>query len=656
MTIRSLFPGILLITFLSVFLFRSEAQEGCNKTLDKKNEKVYADGISYFKRGNYLETQRYMKTILATEPEFPDALFVLGLTYYKRAEPNLKEAERYFLQTIRICPDYDVYTYLYLGEISYSYERYDSVIQFMNRFLADVDKIKKDEDYERALSLLNYSKFYLEMIGNPKPFKPVVVEGISTGEDEYLPALSPDNQIAFFTRKKKILPDKNSLFRASRSREFFMFSAKGDDGEFSEGEDMPDPFNINENEGGASLTADNNTLYYTVCQFDKVTGYLNCDIYYSEYINDEWGPIKNAGSPVNKPGSWESQPSIASDGQTLYFVSDRPGGYGGYDLYKAIKEEGLWGSPVNLGPVINSKGNEKSPFIHPDGQTLYFSSDGWSGMGGYDVFYSRMKDQVFQSPVNLGFPINSPEDDVGFFVSTDGMKGYFASNKYNGKGGYDLYTFDLYEAARPEKVLFIKGSVRDETSAEPIKAKIELHNLESKKIREIPLDTLTGQYVAVTPFQNDYLLTVKKEGYVYESKYLNREDSVLQKPAELDVDIQPIELNKSYRINDIYFPFNEYSLTPESCIVLDQLIDFLTFNSSIEIEIQGHTDNIGNDADNLRLSENRARAVFDYLVSKAVAKGRLSYKGYGETNPLVDNETEEGRAKNRRTCFVIIKK
>jgi outer membrane protein OmpA-like peptidoglycan-associated protein/tetratricopeptide (TPR) repeat protein len=651
-------PSLLLALWLLPEAGSVMAQEGCTQKLSGKEESLYNEAISYFKKGNYTQTQILMKSVLKDRPDMADANFVMGLTWFRRAEPNLKESEKYFLKTIAVCPDYDVYAYYYLGEIEYGFERYDSVVQFLSVFLKDVDKIKKDADYDRATSLLNYSRFYLEMVRHPVPFRPEVVEGISTPENEYLPILSPDNQIAFFTRETKLPPDLNSLVPSSRMKEIFMFSNRKDDGSFNPGEEMPDPFNIYNNEGGATITADNRTLYYTVCQIDPVSRYLNCDIFYSEYSNDEWLPIKNAGKNINKPNSWESQPSISADGRTLYYVSDRPGGYGGYDVYKANRlDDGTWNPSVNMGPLVNSTGNEKSPFIHPDGQTLYFSSDGWPGVGGYDIFYTRLRgDSAYQKPINIGYPINTPDDEVGFFVSTDGTKGFFASNKFSGRGGYDLYSFDLYDSARPEKVLFIKGTVIDESTAEPVKARIELKNVETKKISEIPLDTNTGKYVAVASFRNDYVMTIKKEGYVYESKYISKGDTVFKAPAKVDVEIKPIELNKSYRINDIYFGFNSFDLTEESKSVLDQMIEFLTFNATMCIQIQGYTDDIGKDEDNLKLSNNRAHSVYNYLVSNGINPLRLSYRGFGETAPIAPNSTEEGRAKNRRTCFVISSK
>ncbi|MCK9219652.1 MAG: OmpA family protein [Bacteroidales bacterium] len=632
--------------------------DSCKITLNKKTDKNYHDGIEFLKRKNYSLAQQMMQSVIRDEPGCVDAYFVMGLINFKKAENNFSKAEKNFLKVLELCPTYDPYTYYYLGEICYGREHYEEASKYLTEFLKEVDKIKTDEDYNRAVELLNYSKFYQEMLNHPVPFKPLVVQGISTPENEYLPILSPDNQMALFTREIKLPVNRNNLVPTAQMKEKFMYSERHDDGTFTQGEEMPEPFNVNDNEGGATLTADNNTLYYTVCKFDNVKKYLNCDIYFSENINGQWSPIKSISNKINLPASWESQPSISADGNILYFVSDRTGGYGGYDIYRAIKgQNGEWGTPINLGPLINSTGNEKSPFIHPDGKTLYFSSDGWMGLGGYDIFFSKQKDNnTWSKPVNIGYPINSPEDEVGFFVSTDGTQGYFASNKFNGKGGWDLYSFDLYDAARPEKVLFIKGNVKSESSDEPIKARIELKNIETLKISEIPMDSVTGDYVAIAPFNSDYIMTVKKEGFVFESKYIGKVDSSFRLPAKVDIEIKPIELNKSYRINDIYFPFNSSDLTAESKVVLDQLIEFLVENRSICIEIQGHTDNIGNDIANLKLSENRAHSVYKYLIEKKIPENRLTYKGFGKSVPVETNDTEEGRAKNRRTVFVITRK
>jgi outer membrane protein OmpA-like peptidoglycan-associated protein len=636
----------------------SDSVNHCTCNPDRKTEKIYQEGIDFLKRSAYGSAAQQMRLVLKSEPECIDANYAMGIINFRKKDYNLKEAERYFLKVIGACPEYDVYAYYYLGEINYGLERYGEAVTYLAAFIKDPDKIKTDADYNRARELLDYSNFINGLTNSPVPFDPKVVEGISTEQNEYLPILSPDNQLAFFTREIKLQPDRNSLTQEVKFKEKFCVSTLDSSGKYSPGEIMEDPFNVQDNEGGATITADNHTLYYTVCRFDVAKGYLNCDIYMSENAGGYWQPIRNAGNTINGTDSWESQPSVSADGRTLYFVSDRKGGLGGYDIYRSAKgDNGEWGIPVNLGSAINSRLNEKSPFIHPDGKTLYFSSDGLMGIGGYDIFFARLGDKgEWEKPRNIGYPINSPDDEVGFFVSTDGTKGFFASNKYKGAGGWDLYSFDLYPGARPEKVLFIRGNVREEFSEEPMKARIELKNMETKKISEIPMDTLTGNYVAIAPFNSDYLMTVKKQDHVYESKYISRSDSLFTNPARLDIEMKPIELNMSYRINDIYFGFNSFELQKESKAVLDQLIEFLIENDNISIQIQGHTDNIGNDASNLKLSESRAEAVYRYLIAEGINENRLTYKGFGKSEPVASNDSEEGRAKNRRTVFVITHK
>ena len=293
-----------------IFPLIAPGQDPCEIKHNKKIDKLYDNGISYFKKGNYLEASQYMKQVIHSEPGYIDAYDVLGLVNYKKANSNFREAEKNFQTVLQLCPSYDIHTYYYLAEICYSSDRYDSTIQYLNEFLKDGDSLKSDKDYARATALLKYSKFYLRMTKNPVPFQPQVVEGISTPDNEYLPALSPDNQTAFFTREIKVPPDRNTIIQTTKYKEKFMYSTLQPDGKFSEGTEMPEPFNLNDNEGGATVTIDNNTLYYTVCKYTQDRSYYNCDIYYSEYVDGEWTPIKSVSDKINLPYSWESSPAF----------------------------------------------------------------------------------------------------------------------------------------------------------------------------------------------------------------------------------------------------------------------------------------------------------------------------------------------------------
>lgn len=634
---------------------RMNSQDDCPRVNSKRAERIYKKAVDEYIHRQYTESIYLLNQVIDIEPEFVDAHFVLGLIYITETRRNLKAAEMHFLRVEEICPTYDIYAYYHLAEIYYGAQEYEAAVTYLNKFLADVDLIKSDKDYNDALKMLSYAEFYVDMMSHPVPFNPRPVAGVSTKYDEYLPIISPDQEIALFTRRFKAPPSKNDLIPKEKFVEKFMYSFREGNNSFGNGLEMPFPFNRFDNEGGATLTIDNKELFYTVCKYANDNYYYNCDICYSEFRNGSWSEIKSLSDNVNREDTWESQPTITSDGNTLFFVSDRDGGYGGYDLYKTTRDEsGAWSESENMGPVINSSGNEKSPFIHTDSQTLYFSSDGLMGMGGYDIFYSKLDDDhQWSKPKNIGYPINSFDDDVGFFVSTDGKYGYFASNKYNGVGGWDLYSFFLHEEARPEKVLFVKGHVENEKENRPVRARVELKNVETKKIRYIPVDSVSGEYVAAVPFREDYVMTVKKKGFSYDTKYFSRNDTVYESPVKVNLQIKPISIGESYRLSDVYFPFASFELTEEARRVIDEFAGFLNDNPEVTVSIQGHTDEVGDDNDNLVLSENRAKSVYSYLIESGIDPNRLEYKGFGERRPIASNTSEEGRALNRRTEFVI---
>ena len=419
---------------------------------------------------------------------------------------------------------------------------------------------------------------------------------------------------------------------------------------------MPHPFNLHENEGGASLTIDNNELFLTICE--SVDDYNNCDIYYTTRIDSFWTPLRRLLYPVNKSDSWESQPTISSDGNTLLFTSIRPGGKGGADIYSVSRtENGSWGNLQSLS--INTIADEKSPFLHPDNQTLYFSSNGHKGLGGLDIFYVK-KDTAgnWGEPQNIGYPINSDADDLGLFVSTDGKTAYFASNKLEGKGGWDVYQFPLYKEARPERVLFLKGDVLDEFGDPLIASSIEIKSMKDKSTFEVDVDVETGRYVAavVLDKDEDVMVTVKDDFYAFNSKYVSAADENFSSPGKLDFEMKEMHEGEAFRINNIYFETDSFSLNQQAKHVLSAFVSFLQNRKKLKVAIHGHTDNVGHDEANLLLSTQRAQSVHDFLIASGIASARLSYKGFGEQKPLKSNLSEDGRSYNRRTEFYILEK
>lgn len=661
---------LLLVYFIMLILpaFAQDAQP-CEPPGNRKAEKLVKQARDDIKERKFMPANAALKEAIEMEPDYADAYYLLGLINVKRIDYNVKAAETYLAKAIELCPQVDVYAYYYLGDIYFGAKKYYLAAKHFKEFLKDVDKIKSDKDYNDATEKYNTVRFFDKSYNAPVPFDPKPVRGVSSPLDEYLAIISPDNEMALYTRKIEYR-QKAGWESSAKYIERFVFSKRTPTGDFDNGEFMPYPFNQQNNEGGATLTIDNRELFYTVCK-SSTTNYLNCDIYTSKFEGGQWSEIKSLGANVNMPDNWETQPTVSSDGNTLYFVSDRKGGQGGYDLYKTTRDSnGVWSKAVNMGNTINTPGNERSPFIHTDSQTLYFASGdkqgddgqyykGHQGFGGYDIFFTKMNDKgVWEKPKNIGYPINTEADEASFFVSTDGKLAYVASNKLKGgPGGWDLYFFELYPEARPEKVLFIKGEVKQQDNEEVVtEARVELKNAVTRKVTQIPVNKETGQYVAAIKFDADYILTVKKDDFAYESKYISEKDTAFEKPVAVDFEVKPIEKGKSYRINDITFETDKYDLNNQAKLVIEEFASFMNDNPHLEVEIQGHTDNVGNPDYNLFLSDDRARAVYDYLLKVGIDKKRVSFKGYGITRPIESNATEAGRARNRRTEFYIINK
>lgn len=663
--------------FLLLFILLHAQKEECGK-IPKKYKNQYDEAVSFFnaalsyknkypERADKIfdEAQRQFKELLKNDVDNANVYYYLGCIDVFKSFPNLSSAEKNFKKSIDLCPEGLPENYFHLSKIYLGQGKFEESLKNVQQFIELKRESHEDSLLEEAQKIEQHCKTVINLIKNPVPFTPKVVPNLSTPSDEYLFIISPDNEWAFFTRVYK---EKKAVAWGEEieEKEKFCFSKRRGDAisdwsepDFDEGEPLPEPFNKAQNEGGATITLDNNTMVFTICTYDKTKKRSNCDLYEVHRTGSFWEDLRPLDE-INTPDYWESQPSISADGNALFFVSDRPGGFGGYDIYVSYRQEdGKWSKPVNAGKNINTPANEKSPFIHSDSQTLYFSSQGWPGLGGYDIFYSRLKpDGTWEKPQNIGYPINTREDDAGFFVSFDGKYGFFVSNNQkNGVGGWDLYYFPLPESVKPQKITMLKGEVKkQENDKDYTNTKIEIRNLENKEVKQIPIDIETGKYVAVLPTNSKFVVTVKEPEYVYESFFVSTEENETSQKVELQTELKPLEVGMHYTINNIYFKYNSYELTDDSKKVLDEFVKFLNENSTIKIEIQGHTDNIGTEEFNKTLSENRAKAVYDYLVENGIAANRLKYKGYGFSKPIADNSTEEGRARNRRTEFVILSK
>jgi outer membrane protein OmpA-like peptidoglycan-associated protein len=632
------------IIVLLIFFFHDAFSQNasCPKSNDKKALKFFDEAVELYRHRKYTDAAAAVAESLEKDPEFGEAYLLQGnISLKKKDDKTMIES---YQKVIELCPDLEPDVYYELGRLDFYLKNWKKAEVNFKKFL-EFDRINEDHG-KKAEQMLASAKLY----AHPVSFNPVPVKDISTADPEYLPYISPDNELAFFTRRFEM---KQKSLLTSQEVEKFMIARLQANGTYDKGNPMPDPFNrgSSNNEGGATITIDNKHLYFTV----NVKG--NFDIHSSDFVDGKWTEIKNLGPTVNDPKSWDTQPSISADGKTLYFVSDRDSIWGS-DIFKSVKDEaGNWTRPVRLPEIINTSGEEKTPFIHTDSRTLYFSSDSLPGLGGYDIFKSQLDSNGrWMKPVNLGYPINTEADEVGFFVSTDGRNGYFASNKISKSSGYDIFSFELYNEARPDKVYFEKGDVNGDDTTEIVQASIEIKDAVTKKITRIDVDSISGEYAFVVNFNHDLLVSLKKEGYVFQSDYISTKDSSNYKPKKQDRELVKLELGGQYAINDILFTSNSYEINDTIKTVLDEFADYLLKNPGLNVSLQGHTDNVGNPHANMMLSENRAKAVYDYLTSRNIESRRISYKGFGETRPIGSNNTEEGRSKNRRTVFVVTSK
>ncbi len=641
----------------------------CDENIDKKAMSLYEKGTN---RKKYKKEERmeHLNKCLALEPDFAEANFAIGMEYVARCrlyEKPFTLTLPFFYKAIAKCPQIHSDPYYYLGFDYYERLLNDSAIKYLQKYIdfKDDDEKKFAKEYSQQLyqaKMMVKSAKKENSLKKNVMFDPKVVKGVSTERDEYLAYISPDDKSCYYVRKLPI-KSMNQVFSTDREKEVFMISVRDNTGLFSSGEPMSSPFNaIDDNQGGCSISIDNKNLYFAMM---KLEGGLqpNCDIYVCDNSGGSWSEMRKISANVNHPKYWDSQPTIASDGVTLYFASDRPGGYGGIDLYVTKKDPktGIWSIPQNLGPTINTKGDEKTPFIHSDSETLYFSSTGQFGFGGYDIFYTRKNEKgEWEEPENIGSPINGNTDDTGFFVSGDTKTGYFFSfdeGKVSGKGEgrYDLFGFELYKEARPQEISFVKGVIKKDSL--PVSgAVVEIKDLKTKTVSYATVDSTNGEYMMAIKKKSDVIVTVKKDSIAFNSKIIMSQDLVKENDThEIHLEVSNAREGKSFVINNIFYKTNSADLKPESKIVLENLAQYLKENPSIHIQIQGHTDNVGNPKDNDALSTNRAFSVKATIEEYGVDGKRIEAKGFGSQKPIADNHNEEGRAQNRRTEFMIVK-
>ncbi|MCC5924651.1 MAG: OmpA family protein [Crocinitomicaceae bacterium] len=580
----------------------------------------------------------------------------------------MQRAEQLFLKTLERCSYFHADCHYYIGVINYSMGNQTDAIRSFEAFLAfdhkDIERyhpqhMARKADVKVVLQKMKDERSILE---NAVPFSPKIVENVSTNNDEYFPMLSPDNEIMFYTRKsdKRLKGDLVSKI----VEEFTMSHRASMHGVFDGGKPVDSPFNDGtfNSYGAATLSVDNKEMIVSACKDENVRGqiYRNCDLYvtYFEIENGKykWSSLKNLGDGINTVDGWEAQPTLSADGNTLYYTAMRPTTRDNDIFVSERLPDGSWGASKPF-DEINTAGKDKSPFFHQDSETFYFVSSVSSerkGVGGTDIFYMRKQpDGRWSKPKNIGYPINTEGDEIGLFVSTDGKEAYFSSLQ---KGVWNIYSFELYEEARPQSVVVVKGELKDENGEPVVDAEIEIAYSKSDKIEKVKINGNDGKYAAIvkTKEPQDVMVSIKKEGHAFDSKIIEKE--VLAKGETIrakDMEVRKIEKGKPYTINDILYATASAELNDRSRFILKQFARFLETNPELKITIQGHTDNEGDAEKNMTLSQRRAEGVKSYLISLGVGEERLNAKGFGQTSPKVPNTSSVNKAKNRRTDFVI---
>lgn len=633
-----------------VLYLQASGQIVTPETASKKARKYFDTGIQKAIGGDTEGAIVAFVAAVEAEPQFITA-FIYGGDAYQQAEQH-QNAKQFYEQAIELQADYDVGVYLKIAKSEQMLMQYSEALDHLQIFLSNPDIV--GETRRKANVLLASLEFAIDAVQHPVEFNPINLgPNVNSEHSEYFPSISADNTFMVFTRNVLEEAEQPNGEKVMKLNEDF-FITQFIDNNWTPAVNMGKPVNTKLNEGAQNISADGKWLFYTLC--NSPDGFGSCDIYYSIKIGDEWTYPENAGRNINS-GSWDSQPSVSADGKYLFFASNRPGGLGGADIYvSTMGEDGYWQKPENAGTKINTPEDDKSPFIHPDGRTLYFSSSGLPGMGGSDLYLIRKNpDGEWDTPMNLGYPINTAGDETTLSLSADGNTAYYASNREDALGILDLYSFAVPEVIKPEPVTYVKAIVKDARTQKPLKAEVQLVSLQTNtEILTSFSDEKTGEFLVCLPIGADYGLYTQKKGYLYHSENFSLENVKPNEPFNLEIFLLPVSAGEIITLKNIFFETGSAEILPESESELAKTIDLLRTNTSITIRINGHTDNVGTEQANLELSIARALAVKNYLSNAGIPENRLSYAGFGESKPVDTNDTDAGRANNRRTELEII--
>lgn len=650
------------------------------------------EAIQHARAGFELEQQkRYNEALyeynssIALDKSYPYPVARIGGMY--QILHNYPLAIQYYEQAIRMDSAYDVYNYFNLGLAFRIVQKHDSAVAAMKQFLQRMNPVNA-QDSSAMRDADFWIKFNLGCIAEKAKPKntdvPQPLTALNSTYDDFGPSITADGQTLYFTSRRQGTNLKQMIETADYGDDVF-YAHRDSTGKWESPFLLSTPLNSNDDEGAATITADGQTLYFSLCR--RPDGMGDCDLYRADLIGDEWTKPSNLGRSINSV-AWDGQPSVTADGSTIYFSSRRQGSIdGSEDLYVAYRNtDGSWTPPRNLGEPVNTRFSERSPFIAADGRTLYFASNGHPGFGNHDLFMTKkLDDGTWSVPINLGSPINAYGDDVFMTIPARGDKIVYSSQRDNAQRDLDLFEAKLPLEFRPGPVTVVAGTVFDAKTKKPIGAEVDVNDLiRDERVAVYRANKVTGKFYITLTTGKTYGVTATAPGYVFFSEHYTVPDTISFREWAHDIYLQPLPdtliagtqprtekppvkdtskpsgIDERFqsaptRLNNIFFDVNKTSLKQESQTELRYLTNLLKQNPTLKIAISGHTDNVGSDSANMVLSTGRANAVRDYLIGQGIEPDRITAKGFGERQPVASNDTEEGRQKNRRVEFRLKK-
>lgn len=606
---RNLRVIIILISFCTPFC-EIQAQSG-----NKRSDKLLAKAKEAEKSRDPWGAVKYYKQAIDKYEGNQEAWFRIGLLYrmYMNDIDSMQWAYENLLKQEPIHRDYTS-AYYYVSDILYRKGQYQKAKAYLETYYRQAKPVGKT--LYQANGLMADIEFSLDNLvpsHQQAYFEELTIPGAP--QQIYFPELTPDKRVMLFTAM-------------NGGQEDIFISKPMADGTWSPPASISSNINTFDNEGAASIAADGRTLIFTAC--NRRGGYGSCDLYISYKEGNEWSRPDNLGSNVNS-SAWESQPALSADGRTLYFSSNRKGGLGGRDIYVSYFKNGSWTKAENLGVNINTPGDEISPFIFADGKSLFFGSNGYSGFGGFDLYFTQKETSVWSEPKNIGNHINDYHDQISIFISSDQQEVFYSTEQRLGKERTSkIYQTDM--SALPGINLspngFIKGKVADATTEKPLRAEIQLFDYKQDTLLyTVESDPISGEYLMVIPYAAEFSFYAEAEGYMIKSNTFEiRKESG---NFELIISLDPIGKGSSITLEHLYFDFDSYEVRPESYTEIKRIADFLKRNPALNVEIAGYTDSTGSAEYNLVLSQQRADAVKEIMLKCDIPVKNIVSKGYG---------------------------